>query len=312
MEKRQDAVIKSNELGWYKRAQHKSAEPYESTLFHEDKMDFLPELMPLDEHPLWNAVSDSTKRMVASYGWVMYNMRTISIETKVVSPLCYSIIENKNQLTEDFDCRRIVTQTLVDESYHTLLSIEGIKGIVDNRNLPEIELPEQNFIKEYNCYLTECGYDWQKDIAQMALVVSSEVLISDYLSSIATSESIQPLCRQVTRTHWKDELAHANVFKLIAEKIMSKLTAEKKEFMIECVIKASGWFANKELESWGRILTFVGVSRADEIIDDCRAAPEKPTNLFADKKIKFLIDLLKNSQYKNDRFTQPLMESVSC
>lgn len=41
-------------------------------------------------------------------------------------------------------------------------------------------------------------------------------LACDYLSLIANSETVQPLCRMVTRTHWKDELAHANVFNFIA------------------------------------------------------------------------------------------------
>lgn len=310
MVKKQDPVLKSLETGWYKRAQIKTAQPFESILFEKDKWDFLPQLMPFHKHPLWNEVSVATKQMAASYGWIMYNMRTVCIETKVVSPLCYSIIGNINPLTAQFDFKSIISQTLIDESYHTLLSINGIKAIYENRTLEEIKLPEQNFYKQYEDYMLACSHQWQKDIVQLSLVVASEVLISDYLSLIATSETIQPFCREIVRTHLKDELAHSNTFKIIAEKVMTVATVEQKEFMLECIVKSLEWFSNNELETWQAILTSLDVPRVVEIIEDYRRVSKQDGNKLAKKKIYELINHLKNTKYSNDSYTKPILQSI--
>lgn len=293
MEYKGKPVLKSCELNWYKRARVKSASPYEDVLFQQDRWDFLPELMPFNNHPLWEAVSEERKKIAAAYGWLIYNLKTIGIETRVISPLCYSIIEDKNQISSGFGFARIISQTLIDESYHTLLSLEGIEGIQQKRDIPQIKLPECKLLTNYHDALTECKQDWEKEIVQMGMVVASEVLISDYLALIATSETIQPLCRLITRTHWKDELAHANTFKLVAETIMSRFSLSQNELFMERIIQSAEWFADKELEIWETILTSIDIPRAAEIIADSKKSSAESTNTLADRKINNLINHLK-------------------
>lgn len=306
---KKDPLIKSRELHWYKRAQVSCVKPYEDVPFKADRYDFLPELMPFNDHPLWGSVDQSSKQRVASYGWLMYNMRTVCIETKIISPLCYSIIEGKNQIAADLDFLRIITQALVDESYHTLLSLEGIEGVVVNRDLMEISFPEQNFFKNYQTFLLKCSRACEREIAQIGMVVAAEVLISDYLALIATSETIQPLCRLVTRTHWKDELAHATIFKLIAEKIISRFTVEQKEFFIECIINSSNYFADKEFETWNMILTCVDIPSAVEIINDSKLIQVKNEETLADRKINALVDLLRRTEHSRKAYFLPMIMS---
>jgi len=308
MQTTQDPIIKSSELSWYKRSQVSSASPYENILFEKDRWDFLPELLPFNHHPLWKIASEQCKRLVTSYGWLMYNMRTVCIETRIVSPLCYEIIEGKNQITSNFDFLRIVSQTLTDESYHTLLSIEGIKGIIAHRELPDLEWPELNFSKKYSVSLSNCTKKWEKEIIQMGMVVASEVLISDYLALIATSETIQPLCRRVTNTHWRDELAHANIFRLIAKKVISQFEPLQKEFFIECIINASKWFSDKEFATWEVILSFIGTPGAREIISDSMNNKEKHKNSLADIKIMTLINMLRDAKDVCRVYALPLCE----
>lgn len=292
MENKEKPVHKSCELNWYKRARVKDASPYENVLFQKERWDFLPELMPFNDHPLWQEVNEERRKMAATYGWLIYNLKTIGIETKVISPLCYSIIEGKNQISSGFGFMRIISQTLVDESYHTLLCLEGIEGVQQKRNIPRIQLPEFNLLTNYHDALAKYEQNWEKEMVQMGMVVASEVLISDYLAFIATSETIQPLCCSVTRIHWKDELAHANVFKLIAETIMSRFSISQNEFFIDCIIQSTEWFADKEFEIWETILISMDIPRAEEIIAESKKAVIKSTNTLADRKINNLLNHL--------------------
>lgn len=298
MEHVQDSTINLWETSWTKRAQVIKGKLLESVSFVHDRWDFLPELLPFNEHPLWISVSEATKKLVATYGWQMYNLRTICVESQVISPLCNNILNENNQFLVHFEIDKIISQTLVDESYHTLLSVIGIQEVIENRGLSKIKLPEFNFIKNYHHYLHHHPAEWQQDIIQLAIVVASEVLISDYLSLIATSQTIQPICRLVTRTHWKDELAHANIFSYLASHIVNTLDQTQKEFFIECVNQSAQWFADKELEIWGAILSIANVPRGDEIIFD--VLNNQRIQSLSDRRIKSLIDSLKTPKLNND------------
>lgn len=303
--KNKKPVLKQSELNWYKRARVKSASPFEDKIFQEENWDFLPELMPFNNHPLWKAVCEEKKKLAATYGWLIYNLKTIGLETKVISPLCYSILEGKNQISSGFGFERIISQTLVDESYHTLLSVEGIEGIQHKRGIAPFQLPEFNLLTNYQKALDACQQDGEREMVQMGMVVSSEVLISDYLALIATSETIQPLCRAVTRTHWKDELAHANAFKMIAETIMSRFSLSQNELFMEHIIRSAGWFADKEFEIWESILTLIEIPRAAEIIADSKNATLIHTNTLADRKINNLLSHLKKGVIVERHYSIP-------
>ncbi len=310
MDKSEKSLTKTCELNWYKRAQVKSCTPYEGIPFDRDKWDLLPELMPFCNHPLWKPVSESNKGLAATYGWLMYNQKTIDIETKVISPLCYSIIDGSNQLSSGLDFIRVISQTLVDESFHTLLSIEGIQSITKHRNLTPFELPKSKLLKNYENSLDHAT-GWEKEIVQMGVVVASEVLITDYLSLIANSETIQPLCRMVTRTHWKDELAHANVFNFIATSIISRLPLIQRHFFIESIIQAEDWFSDKEFEIWEVILKFLNIPRAEEIIADSKKAYTKNISSLANRKINTLVKHLKQEHDTNKLYSLPELQAIA-
>ncbi len=260
-----DYKIKPYENAWYKRAQVLDIKkPLIKTEFDEDKWDYLPELMPFYDHPLWIPINEETKKRVASYAWIMYNMRTILIETNIVSPLCHSIVNKKINIIENFEFQHLATQALIDESYHTLLSLDGIKLIMTKRKIDPIDFPAFDLDLFYKERMSTYSDNSNKlELFQLATVIASEVLISDYLSLLATSQTIQPICQQVTKIHWHDEVAHSNVFKLIADKLITQINSEQIEFFIENIYQSSKWFIHEELDVWRTILMKTEVSPSE-------------------------------------------------
>jgi alpha-N-dichloroacetyl-p-aminophenylserinol N-oxygenase len=137
-------------------------------------------------------------------------------------------------------------------------------------------------------------HKWQKELVLLGVVISCEVLISDYLALISRSEIVQPFCAAITQTHWRDELAHSSIFKHIAEKIFKDLNVVQKEFFLETIVESSDWFCDPELEVWHEILLLADVPRALEIIADTGKLLLTDKHILARKKISKLLKHLKN------------------
>ena len=209
---------------WFKKAEVKNAVSFEEILpFEPDRIDFLPELLPFNQHPLWQSLCANLKNQVLSYGWVMYNLRTIYIETQIVGPFCQQIINRQVDIVKKYQFESLLAQTLIDEAYHVLISIEGYESVLAHRGLPRLDLPEFQFHKQIQRSLAQAKTQRQQELITLAVVVASEILISSYLSSISHSDIVQPLFRHITYVHWKDELAHGGVFRQIVDKLFYDL-----------------------------------------------------------------------------------------
>lgn len=286
-------ILRASEKNWYKRAQIIKAIPVNNILINQDRPDFLLDLLPFNNHPLWKAVADITKKIVMSYGWVMYNLKTIRIETNIVTPFCNNIINGNFEALGSRDFKRIVSQTLVDEGYHTLLSVDGCRVIIENRNLDPINLPLFNFERNLSQRVSSCKNNTEKELVLLGNVVTSEVLISDYLATISTSEIIQPFCKAITMTHWKDEAAHSNIFKLIAEDVFNILDKQERDFLLTIIVDSAEWFRDRELECWKEILLFSDCPRAEDIIEDTREIQEDGRHQLIVKQVEKLITHLR-------------------
>src|SRR5215831_7035051 len=68
---------------WGRRARVKQPELEGETLFDASKDDFLPALLPFQEHPAFLAAPDDMRQQILSCGWLAYNEKTMDIEAKI-------------------------------------------------------------------------------------------------------------------------------------------------------------------------------------------------------------------------------------
>ena len=209
---------------WEKRSQvRKNSKVDNLVVFDKEADDFLEELLPFKHHYLYQSSSPQVKKQILSCGWLIYNQKTFSIETKIITPACVHILFDEVPGFSDLVSKMIISETMVDESYHTLLVSNAIRLTSQYRML-SLVFPKFNLCRQMSLCQESYTEKWRKVLVQLATSIVSEIFISDYLKLISASSEIQPFNQLVTSIHRKDELAHAGIFKLLTKIIVSGLS----------------------------------------------------------------------------------------
>lgn len=268
------SLLRKLTQNWPYRAQIKKNELDEKALLDDRKDDFLIDLLPFKEHPLFLVTSDEMKKKILTCGWLAYNEKTVDIEAKIITPACMRIIYGEVPGLQDIVSTHVASQTLVDEAYHVLLVNRAIQLTKERRNLLSITLPESNLISKMREFQRIHSEKWQKTIIHIVTAIVSEVFISDYLKLLSNDTSIQPFNRMVVDIHRRDELSHSSIFKSMAKCIYSSLSTTKRDFFMYVLPKPVTWFANLELDVWHAMLDQIGFPNTTNLINDCKGMHE--------------------------------------
>jgi hypothetical protein len=258
---------------WPRRAQVKKTELDASSL-DEDKEDFIPELLPFRDHPLFVAAPTALRRKVLSCGWLAYNEKTVDIEAKIINVACSLIVHRDVPGLRDGVSREVASETLVDEAYHILLVARANEITRANRGLSSVPIPECNLVRQMRACQDKYRESWQQTIIQLATAIVSEVFISDYLKLLSDEMSIQSFNRLTVATHRRDELAHAHIFRNLARSLYAALSAKERAFFMSVLPQPVRWFANQELDVWETMLERIHFPNSKQLIGDCRNISE--------------------------------------
>lgn len=270
-------MLRQLKKSWYHRAQVRENGPdlVAKNEFKHDKDDFLPSLLPFATNPLYENLPPHLQRQILSCGWLVYNQKTLDIESKIINPACLDLLENKIPGTNYAECREIVSETMVDESYHILLVVNACDVTRKERQLEHIRFhADFSLVNMMEKHKAECDSDWKRRIVQLATATVSEVFISNYLSLISDAYGIQPLNQMTVQVHRQDELSHSQIFSNLTKCIYGSLSNQEKAFYAEMLPKPVKWFADLDLAVWSDILHQLHVPCADQLIKDSQAENE--------------------------------------
>ncbi|KQT62092.1 MULTISPECIES: diiron oxygenase [unclassified Aureimonas] len=250
--------------------------------FEPARDDFLETLLPFHQHPLYQALSECDRQRILSCGWLIYNDKTVAIETAIVTPSCNDALEGRIPGLEGGLMRKLVCETLVDEAYHLLL-VENASRITRHyRGLGDIRIPTFNLVRFMEEAKAGCSEGWQRTLVQLATSVVSEIFVSDYLHQLSDCHTIQTLNRATVAAHRHDELAHSKVFTGLAETFYPALDRKQQAFFAEVLPKPIEWFADMELDIWDDVLAQLGIVQGRTIVADCR-----PMNANAVRRVDY-------------------------
>ncbi len=263
--------------GWDERARiYKGSIKQE---FNENEKDFLEYLLPFYTHPLYQRLDLQDKSNCLSCGWLIYNEKTIAIESDVVAPACNNIISGVIPGTKKDNIRLAACETLVDEAYHILMVERANQTTRKIRSLSNINIPNFSISKEIAKAFSLCSENWMTPLLSFATATVTEVLISDYLAQLSRSEDIQPLNRMTVAAHLHDELAHSKIFSSLLSQTYHKLSGEQKRFLISSMADAIQWFSDSELILWKDVLKQLKIENYELIINDCLNQKENNTTI---------------------------------
>ena len=156
------ALLQRLANNWGRRARVKQPELDGETLFDNSKDDFIPDLLPFQDHPAFLAAPDDMRKQILSCGWLAYNEKTVDIEAKIVAPACNYIISGDVPGLQDGVSKQIAGQTLVDEAYHELLVLKACQVTRDIRGLGAVTLPESQLIVKMRHAQAQCSAQCKK------------------------------------------------------------------------------------------------------------------------------------------------------
>jgi len=256
---------------WSGRANVRKAGPDLTLDYDPNKPDFLSELLPFHDHPLFQKTAEEHKQAALSCGWIAYNEKTVAIESKIVSPACMHLIDGEVSGFPRHRHRSSVAQALTDEAFHILLVVQATGVTRRRRQLQELTLPPFDLVSAMQRHQEKHPEKWKKILIQLATAVVSEVMVSEYLSRLSNAADIQPLNRITTEIHRRDESAHNGLFKSLGAVIYHGLNARERAFFVGALSQPSIWFASPELDVWEAMLNQIDFPGAQRLIDDCRA-----------------------------------------
>lgn len=254
---------------WPRRAYVKK--PELEPFFEDGREDFLESLLPFRDMAQYQASSPEMKSKVLSCGWLMYNTKTVQIETDIVNPVCLSILNREMPGLYDSTSHIAVGETMVDESYHVHLVEQASRLTRHRRGLQDIAVPRFNLVRHMRQRQQEYNEPWQRRTVQFAAAVVSEIFISDYLHLLSDNTEIQPFNRMTVAAHRHDELAHSPLFKCLAQLFAGALDERERALFADVLPEPVLWFADRELDTWLVVLRQIGFPEADAMIRDCRS-----------------------------------------
>jgi hypothetical protein len=254
---------------WPRRAYVKR--PELEPFFEDGKEDFLESLLPFRDMPEYQACAPELKSQILSCGWLMYNAKTVQIETDIVNPICLSILQRELPGLDGVECQRAVCETMVDESYHVHLVEQASRLTRHQRGLEHVVIPKFNLVRHMRRRQRESSEPWQRRMVQFATAVVSEIFISDYLHLLSESEEIQPFNRMTVAAHRHDELAHSPLFRSLAQLFSAELTETERATFADLLPESVRWFADRELDTWLVVLRQIGFPQPDRMLRECRS-----------------------------------------
>ncbi|WP_433738776.1 diiron oxygenase [Pseudomonas putida] len=270
-------VVRLNQA-WTRRATVCSPEKTAvDEVFDPSRPDYPECMVPFFHHPSFQALSEELKSSVVTWGWIGYNLRTVTAEEHVVNP-ALSVIANQYLGKDDWHFREAMQQTLIDEHYHTLMHLRAIERTKLERALDQdLNLPPSVTYLRLQALRETLAEPWQKDLAAITFAVVAEISVNAYLDLLADDQSIQPQNRRVAELHNRDEYAHSKVLAEVAKVMYANMQPTQREFFARTLSVALSAFVAQDYSMWEAILTQLGVADAALIIADTRESNKNAT-----------------------------------
>ncbi|MEX3775642.1 diiron oxygenase [Pseudomonas sp. MYb118] len=270
-------VVRLNQA-WTKRATVCSPDKAQvNETFDPARPDYPECMVPFFHHPKFQALDAELKSSVVTWGWIGYNLRTVTAEEHVVNP-ALSVIANQYLGKDHWHFREAMQQTLIDEHYHTLMHLRAIERTREDRALDQdLDLPPSVTYLRLIALQETLAQQWQRDLAAITFAVVAEISVNAYLDLLADDQTIQPQNRRVAELHNRDEYAHSKVLAEVAKVMYAGMSPERRAFFTQTLSVALSAFVAQDYSMWEAILTQLGVEDAAVIIADTRESNRNAT-----------------------------------
>lgn len=234
----------------------------------EDAPDYPENLVPFKDDLRYKSLDSSVKRKILAGAWVSYNEKTIGVEVSIVNPACELLLRGVFKGVDTMPLKRVVAQTQVDEQFHILMCLDACLIARKKHCIESLVIPVPLVVKELERAIGNSTSEREMAITRLAFATVAEVTINAYLGLLSNDKDIQPLNRETTALHRKDESSHNKIFRELAKNIFDELSEKEKESFASNLVLGLEAFVKADLNAWREILKHLNVPEADEIVCD--------------------------------------------
>ena len=249
----------------------------------------------------FSSLDPSTRHRILAGAWILYNEKTIAVENSIVTPACSLLLRGAFPTLDRVEIKRVVAQTLVDEEFHILMCLEACMVARQAYGLEALVLPCPAVVEALERQVAEVSSIRHQEIIRLAFATVAELTINAYLSLLSSDQTIQPLNRETTDLHRKDEASHNKFFRTITEVVYTSFEGNERDIFIRALSDGLHAYVQPDPKAWVEVLRFVGVAEAQGIVADSSDIPlgrrmardySEFRNLLADLRIEGEIDFV--------------------
>ncbi|MFG2120262.1 diiron oxygenase [Streptomyces sp. NPDC048710] len=237
-------------------------------------LDYPVALMPFGEHPDFQGAPEDKRRTVNTLGWIAYNERVVAAEEFVVNPTFEKLGHAVYPGVDRFEVKEIVRQSHIDEVWHTYMHMLGMQRTREARGItaePDCGPPVTNRLL-YEAQ-EAAGERWEADLLHLLWTTVGEVSVNAFLDLMARDATVQPVHATIARLHARDESAHGPVMVEVMKDVFVNLSKRQQDFFVASLPAGITAFCAEDFDWWLKVLEFVGIPKARDIIEDSRGGP---------------------------------------
>lgn len=221
----------------------------------------------------FSSLDRNTRHKILAGAWILYNEKTIAVENSIVTPACSLLLRGAFATLDRVEIKRVVAQTLVDEEFHILMCLEACMVARRAYGLEALVLPCPAVVEALERQVVEASDIRHQEIIRLAFATVAELTINAYLSLLSSDQTIQPLNRETTDLHRKDEASHNKFFHTITQVVFTSFGAGERAIFIKALTDGLHAYVQPDPKAWVAVLRFVGVPEAEAIVADSANAP---------------------------------------
>lgn len=251
-DKTSDALMARFVDSWYARATVRRPWTWEPALDPEAP-DFLTALLPFRDDPAFHQCPQHFQSACLSAAWLVYNHKTISIETQIIIPACLDLMQLSTSRRLSDRELSAVAETVTDEGFHTLVAAELCRMTSSFRGI-DVRMPAFDLTLRLDAQQRAIADPRRFALVRLAYATVSEIFISDYLSLLSEADAIQPLFRTAVALHKADEVCHKRLFPMLVRPVVQDCSADEKALFVRSLYEAQSAFASRETRLWADVL----------------------------------------------------------
>jgi hypothetical protein len=239
----------------------------------QGKLYFMPEVVPVSQHPALVA-RDLSATLLIEHLYTYLNFTTV-LEHDVINAVAQQIAQGQLAVDLPQDMRIDAFKVYCDEGYHALFCAHLISQVEIITGIPFRPRALPPFLRHLRGLQSSVAQEFPQ-MAELCFAVVSETLIAQTLARTAKDARVVGAVRHIMADHAQDEARHYAYFSNVFEIIWPQLSPREQETVGPLLPQFILGFLEPDLLTLANLLALYGLpaDTIQDVLDECYPAAQ--------------------------------------